>query len=376
MNVRVLWADDELSLIQSMKRHLRGEFDIVEACNGMQALDVLGSSTEPFSVIVSDQRMPGMDGIELLHRIKDLAPDTVRVMLTGYADQHTAIEAVNQGHIFRFLTKPCAPLTIQRTLRDAHRQHELITAERELLEKTLAGSIQVMADILALANPVAFRRATVVSDIAGAVARLMRLPDPWQITAAGTLSHLGYITLPAEVLEHFYAGRNLSSAEEAMMNGQVESTARLLGKIPRMEPVVRIIAEHTTSRNTPAVRAADPIALSAHILRCTIEFDRMISRGITRAEAIRFLSGNQDDYNPEVVAHISSARNLKREGQRSMIMIDSLQIGMTVDEDVRTASGVLLVPKGYVINETVRQRLRNFRLSDEIDPSVAVLLDG
>ncbi len=375
MTPRILWVDDEASLIQSMKRQLRNEFDISEAYSGDQALDILGKTKEAFCAIVSDQRMPGMDGIELLKLVKDIAPDSVRIMLTGYADQETAIEAVNQGQIFRFLTKPCLPHVMLRALRDAVRQYELVTAERELLENTLTGSIQVMVDILSLASPVAFRRASRVSGMTAQVGALLKVQNLWQLSSAAMLAHMGYITLPASVLENYYAARQLSPSEESMMLGQVESTARILSKIPRMEPVVRIISSFQNSRNTPAVQNRDPVSLCANILHSVIEYDRLITSGLSRSEALRRLSTRPAEFNADVLKALSEARPDGESGKRLMVMVDALKNGMIVDEDVRTSDGVLLVPKGYVINDTVRQRLRNFRLQDEIDASVAVICE-
>jgi CheY-like chemotaxis protein len=365
-------VDDEPSLIESMKRHLRADFDITAAGGGDEALSILGKIEQPFAAIVSDQRMPGMDGIEFLSLAKDIAPDSVRIMLTGYADQDTAIEAVNQGSIFRFLIKPCQPHIMARALRDAVRQYELVTSERELLEKTLTGSIQALVDMLALASPVAFRRAARLRDLATRICTMMRISDSWQISAAATLSHIGYITLPPTVLEKHYTGRPLTASEEGMLQGQVEGTTKLLEKIPRLENVTRIIREFSTSRNSPAVAMRDPTSFGANLLRCIVEYDRMTTRGLSRAEALRYLSSHPDDFNADIVASLNTIKPEGRASSRRMVMIDALQNGMIVDEDVRTTEGMLLVPKGYVVNDTVRQRLRNFRLHDEVDGSIAI----
>jgi response regulator RpfG family c-di-GMP phosphodiesterase len=369
---RILWVDDEASLIESMKRQLRNDFDITAAHSGDEGLKVL-STGEPFAVIVSDQKMPGMDGIEFLSLVKDLAPDAVRIMLTGFAEQDTAIEAVNQGQIFRFLTKPCPPHIVLRTLRDAVRQNELITAERELLEKTLTGSIEVLIDILALANPVAFRHASRVGDFATKIAQSLKIKDVWQVKSAAMLAHLGYITLPVSVLDDFYAGRHLGDTEEGMMRGQMENTSKLLDKIPRMAPVMRIINEHGSSHNTTLVKAKDPSALAANILHTAVEFDRMLTRGMSKTEAMRFVVSHGEEFNSEVVAALANIKMEESNGTRMMVMIDSLVNGMIVNEDVKTNDGMLLVPKGYVINDTVRQRLRNFHLHDDIDGTIAVI---
>ncbi|NIQ03497.1 MAG: response regulator, partial [Nitrospinaceae bacterium] len=94
-----------------------------------------------FAVVVSDMRMPDMDGIQFLSRVREHYPQTVRMMLTGYADVKTAMNAVNEGNIFRFMTKPCPPEVFEKVLSAGIEQYRLITAERDLLERTLKGSV-------------------------------------------------------------------------------------------------------------------------------------------------------------------------------------------------------------------------------------------
>jgi response regulator RpfG family c-di-GMP phosphodiesterase len=374
MTPRVLWVDDEASLIDSMKRQLRNDFDITAAYSGDDGLKAVAANA-PFSVIVSDQKMPGMDGIEFLSLVKDLSPDSVRIMLTGFAEQETAINAVNQGQIFRFLTKPCPPHIVLRMLRDAVRQYELLTAEKELLEKTLTGSIEVLVDILALSNPVAFRHASRVGEFTSKIAEEMKVREIWPVKSAAMLMHLGYITLPAQVLENFYAGRHLSESEEGMLHGQADNTVKLLEKIPRMEPVMRIIREYPSSRNTTLVKSGDPTALSANILRTAVEFDRMLAHGLSRSETLRHLQSHADEFNEEVVNALTTVKTESDASSRRMVMIDSLANGMVVDEDVKTNDGMLIVPKGYVINDMVRRRLKNFQMHDDIEGSIAIICE-
>ncbi len=372
MKPKILWVDDELSLVGTMKRQLRGDYEIEGALNGPEALMLLGNKRQ-YAVIVSDLKMPGMDGITFLAQAKHLAPDSVRIMLTGYAELDTAIDAVNNGEIFRFLTKPSTPETLDRSLRDAVRQHELITAEHVLLEQTLMGSIQVLTEVLALANPVAFSRAVRVRGYVEHMARALNLRNSWQVTTAAMLHHLGYVTLPGPVLEKHYAGRSMSDSELAMLNGQLDTTTRLLTKIPRLEEVNRIITDHAGSRNSPAVRMHEPAALAAHVLRVALEFDELVLRGVTATEALRQLVSRIESFNPDVVQALAGARPSNLHLKQQIVQVDALKDGMIVDEDVRTSEGILLVPKGYAVNEVVRQRLRNFRLQGEIEDSVAIV---
>lgn len=134
MKERILFVDDDLNLLNAFKRTLHNQYDIRVADNGMKGLKIIRSES-PFALVISDFRMPGMDGIKFLAKVRELEPDTVRVMLTGYADLDSAIEVVNKGRIFRFLTKPCPIEQLSGTIEDAIKQYRLIHAEKELLEK-------------------------------------------------------------------------------------------------------------------------------------------------------------------------------------------------------------------------------------------------
>jgi len=115
MNERILFVDDEGAVLEGYERILHKDFEPDLASSGEQAL-VMMSGSSPYAVVVSDMRMPGMDGVQFLSRVREISPQTVRVMLTGNADIQTAMTAVNEGHIFRFLTKPCDPPVLKKAL--------------------------------------------------------------------------------------------------------------------------------------------------------------------------------------------------------------------------------------------------------------------
>lgn len=135
MTEKVLLVDDDTVMLSVVRHQLDGRFDIVTAGGGTEALAAV-ESQGPFAAVVCDMRMPGMDGIEVLGKIREVAPDTVRIMLTGHADLQTAMDSINQGNIFRFLTKPCPADDLARGIEAGLRQYRLVAAERELLERT------------------------------------------------------------------------------------------------------------------------------------------------------------------------------------------------------------------------------------------------
>jgi DNA-binding NtrC family response regulator len=121
---RILIVDDGELLLDALKRQLRSRFDVTTATGGKEGIRLV-TSQAPYAVVVSDLRMPEMDGVTLLYLIRQLAPDTVRVLLTGKADLEAATAAVNVGNIFRFLTKPCPTGMLLRALEAAVEQYRL-----------------------------------------------------------------------------------------------------------------------------------------------------------------------------------------------------------------------------------------------------------
>ena len=138
---RVLLVDDEPSVLDGLRRQLRSEFDIVTATSAASGLELVASDG-PFDVVVSDMRMPDMDGAAFLARLRDIARDTTRVLLTGQADVDTAIAAINEGQVFRFLSKPCPAPVVRQCLREAAEHHDRSRAEQELIDRSLADKQQ------------------------------------------------------------------------------------------------------------------------------------------------------------------------------------------------------------------------------------------
>jgi len=239
MSARILCVDDDPSVLAAFQRGLRKQFHIETAQSGEQALAAIRKNG-PYAVIVSDMRMPGMDGVQLLAKVKAIARDTVRIMLTGNADQATAIEAVNEGNIFRFLTKPCDAEKLAKALTAGIEQYRLVTAEKELLEKTLRGSIKVLTDVLSLVNPAAFGRASRVQRLVRRLAAELKVELSWELDVAAMLSQIGCVTLPPETIDRLYRGQKLSPEEREMCEAHPAIGHDLVANIPRLEAVSNV----------------------------------------------------------------------------------------------------------------------------------------
>ena len=241
MNDKILFVDDDVNLLASYQRQLRNQFTVDVSPDGKQGLEAVARQG-PYAIIVSDFRMPGMDGVQFLARAGETSPDSVRMLLTGYADVQTAIEAVNEGNIFRFLSKPCPQEVLNKALTSGIRQYQLVTAKRELLEKTLSGSIKVLSEVLSMLNPEAFRRTARIIRYVRQIAAIMGLAEVWQLETAAMLSQIGWIILQEETLKKIYQGQKLMEEEERLFKAHPAIASDLIAKIPRMEKIAEIIA--------------------------------------------------------------------------------------------------------------------------------------
>jgi DNA-binding NtrC family response regulator len=127
----ILIVDDEPEILHSLRALLRRDFEVHTAGSAAEALQVLGR--QPVHVIMSDQRMPGTTGVELLSRVRQEHPEAVRLIFTGYADIKAVIDAINQGSIYRYLTKPWDPDELRSALQQACAAYEQIHESRGLL---------------------------------------------------------------------------------------------------------------------------------------------------------------------------------------------------------------------------------------------------
>ena len=185
----VLFIDDDFKILNSFKRSLTPEFKVFVAESPEEGLRML-KDKGPFSVLVSDMRMPGMNGMEVLCRAREINPDTVRVLLTGYADQQAAIDAVNKGNVFRFLTKPCGLHTLVPVLEEGIRRYQLAMIEKGVAERTLSGVAGLLNQVLTMVNPAAQRKACRLKRYCRHMACACAPQDRWVVETAAMLSQL------------------------------------------------------------------------------------------------------------------------------------------------------------------------------------------
>jgi len=368
---RILFVDDEPNVLQAFERQFRKQFEIHTAVGPAPGLTAVAENG-PFSVIVSDLRMPGMDGIEFLTRVRQMAPDTVRVMLTGQADLGASIAAVNHGNIFQFLTKPCPSETLARVLDSAFEQYRLVTAERELLEQTLRGSIGVMSEILGLVNPIAFSRTVRIRRYVGHMAQKLNLADQWQFDLAAMLCQIGCVAVPEELLEKFDGGKLLDAAEREILSTQKRVGHDLLTHIPRLEGIAEMVAnQEATCQELAGVPKA--IAVGAQLLKVALDFDGMMRTGGSVDDVLSSMRSRKE-YNQAFVAALDDLHAQDAMRTARLVSLTQLKTQMITNCDVRSRNGLLLLAKGQEIQDSTILRLKSFALTVGVVEPISVLV--
>lgn len=360
---KVLMVDDEPNILEGYARGLRREVTLDTAISGTEGLKAV-EQKGPYAVIISDFKMPNMNGVEFLAEVKPKAPDTVRMMLTGYADLQTAIEAVNKGHIFRLLTKPCKTEDLLEAIRAGLEQYRLVNAEKVLLEKTLSGSIKVMTEILSLSNPAAFSRATIIKRYVHHMAAHLNLSHVWEFDLAAQLSQLGCVTFPQPLLAKVYTGERLSNEEGKLYAEYPKISGSLIENIPRLERIAGMIKAHQQPFKRRSeeddLENEDRIALGGYLLKVALEFDRLFAGNVSVQTIISQLRHKLDYILPGV---LEALENLEIIGERKIvksIRMPELDRSMIFDEDVYTTDKVLLVSKGQEATFPLIRRLTNY----------------
>lgn len=374
MSDSVLIVDDEPAIVLACRKFLGPDRRVETADGGPAALAAL-AERGPFAVVVSDLEMPGMDGIRLLARVRAEYPDTVRLLLTGYADTARAIAAVNHGGVFRFLTKPCAPADFVATVDAAVAQHRLVTAERELLDKTLRGSVQMLAEVFALADREEFGRAVRVQQLARDLATEAGAPAGWELEVAAVLSRLGSIVVPDDMMRAARQGARLTAEEQRRVDGIPEVAITLLRHVPRLDPVVEIISHLGTpfdARAGGGNGGAPP--LGARLLKVAHDFDALVSRGLPAPQAADRLRERTGWYDPAVLDGLSRLIDRPAELVSAVVGVGELTPRMVLAEDLYSDTGALLLKRGVTINEPIRLRLDGLVAKGSVSRRVRVLV--
>jgi response regulator RpfG family c-di-GMP phosphodiesterase len=377
---KILFVDDDPNILNAFKRQLRKQYQLETASSGREGLELIRQDG-PFSIIVADMRMPEMDGITFLKKVQETSPDSVRLMLTGNADQQTAIDAVNEGNVFRFLNKPCPLGSLINALDAAQAQYQLIHTERELLEGTLNGSIELLLEILSIVAPTISGQAMELRETAAEMARSLRVASTWEIEIATMLSHIAYVTLPPETLAKTRSGEELSSAEQQIVAHLPETGHKLLSNIPRLKTVADIVLYQRKNFDGSGIPdddvSGEDIPIESRILKILHDLkERKNKLQISMEEALEQMQNDTRAYDPRVLQTVawffSAGAEEANMSPPTDIGISELRPGQILVSNVETDDGRLLFAAGQKLSAAIVERLLNYHRIHKIKEPLQV----
>ena len=384
---RVLLVDDEENLLTGLKRHLRGQFDVVTASSGQAALQIV-SDQEAFSVVVSDMQMPEMDGVELLGEIKKVAPLTIRMMLTGNADQETAVKAINNGSIFHFFNKPCDADAFAHGINEGVTQYRLQTAEKELIETTLVGSIKQLTDVIALARPHVAQQVEMMRRWARKVAETMGLEKTWELDLVYMLSQIGLVGVPPNLLDKIDQRKPLSDSEQELYQSVPKIGADIVGHVPRLENVAKAIlyqAKNYDGSGFPEDQVSgEDIPVVARILKITnaiVSLTAGETPGQIGFQYLRSETGKYDEAILDIAERIlvkdqGSTPNNDTDQTSEFVPVSLLRPGATLASDIQFTDGHLILAKGNQLTDALVHRLRGIHQTKRIAEPIEIYCNG
>jgi len=281
--------------------------------------------------------------------------------LSGQSDLEATIAAVNEGHIYRFLTKPCPTDRLLAAVEDGLNQHRLLTAEKVLLEQTLSGAVKMLIEILGMVSPAASSRAARLQRYTIELSQALALTPHWEWGLAAFVSQIGCVALPKEMLFKVEASQTLNDDERGLYEAHPQVASKLLAAIPRLEDVAAIVAAQFGSLNTAElpedVQKWDIRQAGRLLLRAAIEYDHLVSRGASRESAVSKLRLSDLKFPATVLKGLARLSTTAKGTLARQIRLADLTVGMTLDEDLVSPRGIRLVPAGAEVTTTLMIRL-------------------
>ncbi len=368
-NRKILMVDDDEHVLRGFRRLFSDKYELTLSTSAEEGISYL--KKEQYAVLVSDYQMPEIDGVRFLSMAATISPDTVRVMLTGQADLRTAVEAVNQGHIYRFLTKPCDNTILLSVLKDSVNQYRLKTVEKEMarrehemLEKTLQGSIRMLIEILSLTNPELFALSQQIRKLCRGVGARLEAEDLWELELAGMLFHIGLVTLPQEIGERYLDIMSVEDGDRPLFDTHPRIARKLILNIPRLENVAESIGLQLKGENQLKNEKNRRAVFISKVARTVTDFkilERLYKSSEDALKKMRELVVDREAYDIVIVEALEAEIfKLKKEILVREVGVEELKEGMILAGNIFDENKSLILAKGTEVTEVMCIKLRNF----------------
>jgi response regulator RpfG family c-di-GMP phosphodiesterase len=371
---RILLVDDDCDLLRALGDGLTGSFQVEAVADPKKALELLCRGQE-FAVVVADMRMPGMSGLDLLRQARSIAPNVSRMMLTCVDDAQTAIAAINEGNVCRYLTKPCSLPVLEAAIRDALDLRQTIHHLLESQFRMLSGTVEVLAKVIQMVRPETHTLAERLSQRVRELALEMRHPEFWELEVAARLAPLGAIGFADPASEQGTAA--------AFSGAFPQAAAALLRQIPRLEKIASSLAylgKNFDGSGLPRDGVAGTqIPIGARLLRVVRDLEENLGAGQSAADALGWMQQTAGIYDPTVLTAAVACFGTAPETEfmvATPVTWESLSEGDTLADDIPSESGSLLLTKGCRVTPNLKRMLQEMAASGRMPKSVRIRTAG
>lgn len=404
---KILVVDDEAIVLKALSQTLRAEgYEIVTCDDPLQALEII-QKTE-FAVILSDQQMPKISGLEILSIAKEVQPNTTRILITAVLSLNTVIDAINKGEIYRFIVKPWIREELLVTIKNAVQRyhlihqnntlrHQAVAMNQELAEKikrvdeqkrqleqlndalhkNFEQSVQLCLKTMETFYPVLGSRGRRVLEICKAVGQDLKLPPEQRrvLEISARLHDIGLIGTPRETIRKWQQyPDSLSEPERALIELHPVLGQELLtfvADLGEVGSIVRAHHERFDGGGYPDGLSGEQIPWLARLLSVAVNFAALPYEPSVASTEIARRSGSEFD--PDAVRallrclpHADLPRNQKQ------VTLGELQPGMVLAHGIYTANGLLLIPEGQLLNEPQIEKIQNHNRVNPITQALMV----
>ncbi len=407
----ILFVDDEAQMLSALTRVFRDkEYNVITANSGVEGLPLLDE--HQFDVIISDMRMPEMDGATFLAACCKRSPDSRRILLTGYSDQKSTIRAINDGHVHQFLNKPWNNQELRATVDKEvlHKQHiqdgaqdlknQIDSANQELsqvsgfvdmakdeLLEQFNTTIKVIGNLINMRLPHTSTLSSNVVSHSIALAKLLKLDDKTitEISQAGRLYQLGKLILKDSLVNSCID--QLDPKQLKQYNSHSIMGADLLTPLNSLDYTAKLIRhqnENYDGTGLPHKLQGNKIPLGSRILRLIIDYQQLIhgfhfKDPLSSQDALTYIENHSEKkYDPvllglykKLIAQLSLAQD-KNQFNDNLIPLERLQAKQVVNRDLLNQDGMLLISKGTELNTTMIEKLKNYAKRDEQEINVFI----
>ena len=368
---KVLIVDDEDINIDLLKNTLSDIYDIYVAKDGFNCINIM-KSVKP-SIVLLDVLMPIRDGFKTLEIIKENPEisDIPVIFITALKEVYNVTRGFELG-AEDYITKPFNPIEIKLRVKIHLELNNSKKEIKELLIKTLGGSVNMLMEVLAVSNPVAFSISNRIKDLVRKMGYKMHISDMWKLELAGMLSLIGCHPIPTLALEKIILGQKVSSEEHNLFEEYPENGAKLVEKIPRLEDVAKLIRNQNVFMGDIVIDKNDVQLMESIILNHATHLELLRAQGLQGEIALHIMMGEKDKYNKKMLELIGEILLEEKQYKTRVINLSILEVGMVLGRDLINKDGKIIVKKDVAISDFLKDHLIGLSKIKEIEPQIYI----